>query len=84
MVDIRKFIITYTDAFCYYAACMVYYSVEVVYMSNKKRTPKKEKNRKWYVYVFEDGYRTGVCRLYLSEINTLSRIHGDLMRYYEV
>ena len=53
-------------------------------MPNKKRTPKKEKNRKWYIYVFEDGYRTGVCRLYLSEINTLSRIHGELMRYYEV
>lgn len=45
---------------------------------------KNNRKRKWYVYIFEDGYRTGVCRLSLKEISMLSVKHGELMKFFEV
>lgn len=41
------------------------------------------KVQKWYIYCFESGYRTGVCRLTAKEIKEISKTEGELMEKRE-
>ena len=38
---------------------------------------------KWYIYFFESGYRTGVCRLTAKEIREIERSQGEMMKKEE-
>ena len=38
---------------------------------------------KWYIYFFESGYRTGVCRLTPKEVKEIEKTQGDLMKKEE-
>lgn len=38
---------------------------------------------KWYIYIFESGYRTGVCRLTAKELRSIEKTEGPLMRKIE-
>jgi len=40
--------------------------------------------KKYFFYIFANGYRTGACRLSAKEIKELEKLNGELMAKKEV